>query len=61
MENLVNSNGEYIFTLEELEALFRVLEREYVSYKDEMAYQTVKRIADIIHAKLDRRVSTTTL
>jgi|OpeIllAssembly_1097287.scaffolds.fasta_scaffold63785_2 hypothetical protein len=60
MENSENSSGEFfIFNIVELEALYRVLEREYISYKDEMAYQTVKKIADIIHEKLDRRAGTT--
>jgi hypothetical protein len=59
MESSESSNDEIVFTLEEVKALYRVLEREYISYKDEVAYQTVKRIADIIHEKLDRRAGIT--
>jgi hypothetical protein len=49
----------YKFTREEVEALYRILEKEYISYHDEVAYQTVRKISDIIHEKLDRRAGTT--
>lgn len=49
----------YEFTLEELRALYRVLEKEWVSYNDYVAYNVVKRIADIVNEKLDRRAGIT--
>jgi len=50
----------YIFSFEELLALHRTLMNEYISYKDEVAYNLVKQIADAVNEELVRRASSTT-
>jgi hypothetical protein len=50
----------YLFSFDELLALHRTLVSEYISYKDQVAYNLVKQISEAVNEELVRRASLTT-
>lgn len=46
----ITEHGTYEFTIEEVKALFRIFEREYLPYEDEEIHAVTRKIMNIIKA-----------
>ena len=44
----ITEHGTYEFTIEELRALYRLFEREYIPYEDEQIHAVTRKIMNII-------------